>query len=508
MKHKNFLVAFGFVVALTLFTGLAYTMADFYNMPFRGMRDLCVIIAQFLTVEVAVFLLMWLLSSNKYVFAVVMPLFVLACSVAAYFRYTAHVSITAATFDLALTNDLRTSMDVITWPLILFVLLSEVVAVGCIYIRFKYVVFRRSWLQMIVSGLGLYLFVSIPGIGLPVTNRLPLVIYFSYAEYCDNHNIVEQNRSAFKGKAVCADDSIDVVFILGETLRAKNMQVNGYARPTTPYLMKDSNVVSLPNIYSEYGFTHVSVPYLLTRACPNNKQAAYKERSFIDIFKKAGYYTSWIANQESVETFIYFMNEADSLIYANNGKSPYVYERWLDGDVLPILDRQLANGHLASRRLTIIHTIGSHWWYNSHYPQSYARWKPELKSRVLSANTKEEFYNSYDNTVLYSDYFWHEVRKRYLHRNAIIIYLSDHAENLGENGIFGHGQEGKALHYPGCWIWMSDIYRTKHPDKWSALEKNRTKPYNSAFLFHTILDAGTISTPYIDPKYDLFWLKL
>ena len=503
MKHKNFIAACCFMVVLTLFTGLAYTFADFYNMPFRGVKDLCVIIAQFLTVEVAVCLLMWLMSCNKYVFAVTMPLFVLACSAAAYFRYTAHVTITAATFDLALTNDLRTSMDVITLPLILFIVLSEVVAAVCIYVRFKYVVFRRSWLQMIVSAIGLYLFVSIPGLGMPVLNRLPMVIFSAYAEYCDNRNIIEQDRPPFSGKAVCGDDSIDVVFILGETLRAKNMQVNGYARPTTPYLMKDSNVVSLPHVYSEYGFTHVSVPYLLTRACPSNKQAAYRERSFIDIFKKAGYYTSWIANQESVETFIYFMNEADSLIYVNNGKSPYVFDRWLDGDVLPVLDRQLANKHLPARRLTIIHTIGSHWWYNSHYPQSYARWKPELKSRVLSANSKEEFYNSYDNTVLYSDYFWHEVRKKYLHRNAIIIYLSDHAENLGENGIYGHGVDAEALHYPGCWIWMSDLYRKKHPDKWRNLEKNSMKHYNSAFLFHTMLDAGTISTSYIDPKYDL-----
>lgn len=64
------------------------------------------------------------------------------------------------------------------------------------------------------------------------------------------------------------------------------MQINGYHRATTPFLMTDSNIVSMPHIYSEYGFTHTSVPYLLTRACPKNLDAAYKERSFIDIFKK------------------------------------------------------------------------------------------------------------------------------------------------------------------------------------------------------------------------------
>ena len=117
---------------------------------------------------------------------------------------------------------------------------------------------------------------------------------------------------------------------------------------------------------------------------------------------------------------------------------------------------------------------------------------------------KEEFFNSYDNSVLYSDFFWNEVRNRFRNRNATIIYLSDHAESLGEKGIFGHGEEAEALHYPGCWIWMSNKYKANYPNKWKALQNNKNKKYNSAFLFHSILDAGDITTPYIDKKYDIF----
>lgn len=84
-----------------------------------------------------------------------------------------------------------------------------------------------------------------------------------------------------------------------------------------------------------------------------------------------------------------------------------------DEDILPLLDKQIQNKNFGRRNLFILHTIGSHWWYNIHYTHQYARWKPELKSRVLSANTKEEFFNSYDNSVLYSDFFWNEVRNRF-----------------------------------------------------------------------------------------------
>lgn len=504
MKQKQLYKSVLFLIGLTLLSGVLYTMGDFYNMPFRGMKDLFILIAQFLVIEIAIFLFMWCIASNKYVFAILYPIYTLACSVATYFRYTAQISLTAATIDLSITNDFRTTMDVVTIPLILFVIVTELICIGIIYIRIKYIRFSHSWLQFILAFIGLTLYISIPRISLPIKRRIPFVIYFSINDYLDNRNIIEENRPAFKQKGICKSDSIDVVFIIGETLRSKNMQINGYHRAPTPFLMTDSNIVSMPHIYSEYGFTHTSVPYLLTRACPKNLDAAYKERSFIDIFKKAGFHTTWIANQESIDTYVYFMKETDSLIYVNNGKSVYIFDQWLDEDILPLLDKQIQNKNFGRRNLFILHTIGSHWWYNIHYTRQYARWKPELKSRVLSANTKEEFFNSYDNSVLYSDFFWNEVRNRFRNRNATIIYLSDHAESLGEKGIFGHGEEAEALHYPGCWIWMSNKYKANYPNKWKALQNNKNKKYNSAFLFHSILDAGDITTPYIDKKYDIF----
>lgn len=503
-SKKSFWRALLFLLVLTIYVGLSYTLSDFYEMPIKGVKDLCVTFAQFITIEFAIFLLMWLLSCNKYVFAVGFPLFTLMCSLATYFRYTAHVCLTADTVGLALVNDVRTTMDVITVPLILFILLNECVCLGAIYVRFKYVQFKYEYIQMLLSLVLVGIYINIPQIGMPINNRIPFVIYAAVSEYFGNKAIIDENRPAFKKTAVCGSDSVDVVFILGETLRSKNMQINGYGRATTPYLLKDSNIVSMPHIYSEYGFTHTSVPYLLTRACPKHLDVAYKERSFIDLFKKAGFYTTWITNQESVATFIYFINEADSLIYANSGKSVYVFDQWLDADLLPHLDRQIQKKPSHHKNLYVLHTIGSHWWYKAHYPRQFAKWKPELKSRVLSSNTEEEFINSYDNSVLYSDYFWNEVRNRFRNHNAIIIYLSDHAESLGENGIFGHGEDSEALHYPGCWIWMSPIYKKNHADKWIHLQKNAQKRYNSAFLFHSILDAGDISTPYLEKQYDIF----
>jgi glucan phosphoethanolaminetransferase (alkaline phosphatase superfamily) len=112
--------------------------------------------------------------------------------------------------------------------------------------------------------------------------------------------------------------------------------------------------------------------------------------------------------------------------------------------------------------------------------------------------------NSYDDTILYSDYVWNQIINRVRNKNAIVIYLSDHSENLGEDGIFGHGKEHWALHYPACWIWYSDKFKTHYPDKTAALSKNRMKKYNSDFLFHSIIDAADINCKYINHSKDIF----
>ena len=493
-----------FVALLSVVVGLLFTMADFYDMPFRNTRDLLVIAAQFGVVETATFLFLWIISSNRYVFAAVFPVFTLACAATSYFRYTANVTLTPMAIDLAIVNDARTTMDVVTWQLIVFMLVCLAASVAAVVWGWRRVDVEHWWAQFAVAAVAFGVYMNIPKFAPPIHGRIPFVIYYAADSWLSNRQVAQERRPAFGGPAVCHSDTIDVVLIIGETLRSKNMQVNGYARPTTPHLAEESGAVSMPNIYSEYGFTHTSVPYILTRACPDHANRAYRERSFIDIFKRAGYRTTWIANQESVETFAYFMGEADSLVYLNSGKSVYVFDQWLDGDILPALDRQIAAQRDSAHRLFIIHTIGSHWWYKAHYPRSFARWQPELKSRVMSANTHEEFVNSYDNTVLYSDWFWQQVRDRFRKRNAIVVYLSDHSENLGENGIYGHGEDTAPLHYPGCWIWMSDSYRATHPGKWAALNANRNRRYNSAFLFHSIIDAGDITTRYTERKYDIF----
>lgn len=495
-KESFFYVIFCAINALLY--GIFFIYPDFHDMPINGIADVFFVVAQWLLVVLACFALIGALVANKYIFALLYPIITFLCSIAAFFRFTANIVVQGVSIELALVNDIRTSAEVVSIWLILFVLLSTLASIFMVWFRFKHIYIKHNVAMFFVSCALLFSLLSYYRVARPILARTPFNIYVAITDYISSRNIALQQRPPFKGSFKFAplntnkwqENNLKVVFILGETAAANHLSINGYKRETTPHLDTLKNVVSLKYVYSQYGFTHTSVPYTLTPADAQNTKLAYTSRSFFDIFKRAGFNTTWIANQEAVDTYAFFMKEANNLLYANAGKSVYVFSKWLDEDMLPLYYKQLKKQHSLS--LILLHCIGSHWWYNAHTTEKFEKFKPVATSRVFSSNSPQQLINSYDNTIIYSDNFWFNVIKPLINQRAIVFYLSDHAENLGEDGIWGHGAEHKALHYPAAWVWFSDSYQKTFPQKVEALKANANKKLNSSFLFHSIIDAANI----------------
>ena len=500
---KDIIKYSAFVTALTMLYAFTFILIDFIDTPISNLTDVFQITAKWGFIVICSFILLYFIAANKYLFAFAFPLLTLSCTGLSYFRVVLNVQLTQMVLDLAVVNDFRTSWEAISWQLILFLLLSIGISWVLVVYRWKHIHLKHEWIHLLASFCVLFIMNSFWQISLPLSRYTPYSIYYSVKGYFENRRIIAEERPEFTEPCICNSDSLTVVFVLGESLNVNHMQINGYERHTTPYLVKEKNVVSYTHIYSEYGYTHESVPYLLTRADHENPDLGYEERSFISILKKAGFHTTWLANQESINTYTYFMNESDSLVYISNGKNLFLFEKWLDEDILPHYQNILDEPY--SRNFLLVHTVGSHWYYNNHYPDSFMHYQPVIKSKVISSNTHEEMVNAYDNTVLYSDYIWHQLIEALRERKAILIYLADHSENMGEDGHYVHGDgDWPAQHYPGCFVWYSDKYREAYPEKIEALKQNKDKEYNSSFLFHSILDACDIKTSYINQKEDIF----
>lgn len=290
--------------------------------------------------------------------------------------------------------------------------------------------------------------------------------------------------------------------MIGESLRSDHVSLNGYERNTFPNLGKDTSVVSLPNVYTEAWCTHTSVPHIVTNADSLHNDRAYHEQSFITLFKKAHYHTSWLSNQDANKSYVYFMHEADTCIMGNATKSMYNFDLWLDTELLSAIKETLDRHD--EKKLLVIHSIGSHWWYRSHYPDSLAVFRPEIDSRVLSDLSKTQLINSYDNTIIATDDFLYKIIELLRHRNALMVYISDHGEALGENGNYLHADNYPQLHNPACLVWYSSIYKDMYPEKVANLRKSASKRWLTDAIFHSVLDGATIDYEGLQQSQSFF----
>lgn len=492
-----------FAVLITLFIGIAFTSSDFITSPTYNFKDKIILFLQWIIIVAAFFPIFYFLSINKYIFAIFFPIICILSSILMYFRYATGTIFTTMIFDAALDNDKNVTLQLITTWLFITVFISLTISILFVIIRFKKIgKVRFYWIHFLCSIVLFTIVLFIPRISRPMKERIPLNLFYIPQRYFSEKNEIKKERSILTENIICPKEHPIVVFIIGESLRPDHLSLNGYERNTTPYLSQKDNLVSMNNIYSEYTHTNQSIAHILTRADSINPELADKERSFIDIFKKCGYKTFWLANQEPAKTYIYFMNECDTIIFGNINKSYYVFDKWTDNLLLPAFDSIIKNRNESN--LLILHTIGSHWYYNSHYTDDFQQFLPTTKSRITTSNTKEEMINSYDNTVLYTDYFISKIIDKLEDKNAILIYLSDHGESLGENGIWLHANNNYIEHNTACFVWLSKKNLILNYEKYNKLLNNKNKHYRSDFLFHSILDISNIKSDIINKDMSIF----
>ena len=480
-----------FILSLTIGYGLLFVIWEFLDIPCSGFIDFLILVLQWGIITLASFPLFLLLGINRYVFFVSFPVIVLLSGVFAYFRYSLHITLTPMLIDLIAVNDAGFGIGFMNLKLFLFVLIALLYSLFAVYWRFSKIQVSSLCLLFVFHGVG-----KLSG---SISQRMPASFFYVLKDYMLQRR-TQGTRIDFKGDIHCNVDTLTAIVVLGESLRADHLQLNGYRRNTTPLLASDVRICSFPNVYTKEVFTHTSLPVILTRADSIDDKRAQTEQSFISLFKKVGFRTSWLASQEPVNTYSDFMHEADTLIYANEGKNVYMFDKWLDGALLPFYQKELEYSN--PRKLIVLHTIGSHWWYNSHFEKEV--FSPVLRSKNISSSTQEAIVNSYDNTILYTDCFLHQLIEELKDEVAILIYLSDHGESLGENEKYLHAEDNEPLHYPAAFVWYSVKYENLFPQKIEAMKRNAVKHVTTSFMFHSILDASSITSAYLDEEQSIF----
>ena len=504
MQKKNWWKYALWVVVATIWTAVCFIAPDFIDNPIESLRSLCTVLGFIGACSIAALLLLYVIGANRYVTVVLLPVWALLGSALAFYRVGYHIAFTPMIIDVTLHTNPEEAMGVISWQLIAWVVLHLLICGVLIWWRWTKIDVRRSWAHILI---GLLLFTGYVNVKHSLTSivlnqRFPCNIGYHTYSYLLSFQCESEIRIVPNYEVKDMADSLTVVFVLGESTRADHLQLNGYERATTPLLAARANVVSFPHIFSEQTYTDICLPYMLSRADSAHREYQYNECSFIRILGETGFATAWLSSQDKCEVYASFISESDTMQFVNVGKSVYVYSEWLDEALLGALDSVYMPR--PARTFYVLHTIGSHWYYNAHCPERLQRFQPTTTNRVVTNNSIERLINSYDNTVLYIDYFLDAVIRSVEDECALVVFQSDHGEALGEEGYYLHGHEIPCVQNPACVVWYSERYAARYPEKIAALHANKDKRYRTDYLFYSLLSAAGIEAEGETEEMNIF----
>ncbi|RVU35345.1 hypothetical protein EOE67_14300 [Rheinheimera riviphila] len=300
------------------------------------------------------------------------------------------------------------------------------------------------------------------------------------------------------------------VLVIGETLRPDRLQLNGYARATTPRLAGLGDVVSFTDMISPWSWTRMSVPVIISRKSAQDQQYFSSEKSFVAAFAEAGFATAWLSTQSPLgvhdSSVALHAAEAEQVQYLN----PVGYKKagFYDEVLVKAVQRVLAQN--AQKQLIVLHTLGSHFSYADRYPDNFDLFQPSGKHQAIGMHdraNKEMLNNAYDNTVAYTDQLLFNLIKTLQQQDAIssFIYVSDHGENLfdGECSKSGHGHHTEYDYRVAALWWGSKQFRQHYPEIAQQIAMNRQQPLSTNQIFHSMLHLAQIGYPTAQPELSL-----
>lgn len=486
-----------FYLLLNIAFAVFITLASFVHLPLFEAKDYLFFFAQFVAIQFSVFGFLYVLSLNRYLFAIVFPLIFVVLAIVGYWVYTQDIAITQSVIQASLETKPSIAIELISFPFILYVLASLVVTFFLVKRHQKIAVNPWKSPLLILAFLGILCYPTIEHYKLGAFNRrLPFNVITATEDYFNKNNLILTPISTpIKAKA----DSLNVIFILGESVRADHMQLNGYRRATNPLLSKRKNIISFPNTYTPLTYTAVSVPQILTDATLTDDYSRPKY-SLIDVLNRANIPTLWLGNQTPEKSYEVFIKQSKSHEIIDLFHSELSFKKAHDEALIPLFQKAFTPYR---NQFTTLHMIGSHWWYETRYPDAFRLFQPVIKSKYIPSNSTLEMINSYDNTIVYLDYFLNKTIQQVekYSSNTLIIYLSDHGELLGENNLWLHAQPGKESEHPAMLLWYSDTFEKKHHEWVSKLQLNKDKKINLDFFFPSILNLFKIEgIPYDKTK--------
>jgi lipid A ethanolaminephosphotransferase len=298
-----------------------------------------------------------------------------------------------------------------------------------------------------------------------------------------------------------------IVVVVGETARAANFSLGGYARATNP-LLAQRDVFYFTDVTSCGTATATALPCMFSEL-PRGEfdlPAARRRDSVLDIAQRAGVAVRWIENQTGCK------GVCDRV--PNELAQPYhpascSEGECLDETLLHALDALLPR--TGADTLLVLHAMGSHGpAYHRRVPPGRAVFQPACNTARIETCSDEQIVNAYDNSILYTDYVLAGLIDRLAAAQAVdsvLLYVSDHGESLGERGLYLHGQPYRLApavqKQVPMLLWFSRNALSGLRIDRECLQGLLREPHSHDHLSHTLLGLTRIETEAYRGNLDL-----
>jgi len=470
----------------------------------------------------ALIVILLTIVSSRYILKPVIIVSLILASLIAYFMQSYNIVIDKTMIENTLQTDIHESMDLFSLKLLVYLGLLGLLPS---YLIYRTPIVHRTFKTELLSRIKLIL------IHLLVIVLLLFGFSKFYTSFFREHkvlrlytnpvtaiyNLVSYSYDQLKDKNIpmqkigldavqIKDDTKRkiVIMVVGEAARSDHFSLNNYSKKTNPLLEKE-DIINFSKMYSCGTTTAVSVPCMFSVYDRDeyDSQKGHNTYNVLDILSHAGIEILWRDNNsdsKGVALRVPYKN------YRTAKLNTVCDTECRDIGMIKGLKKVIAKNN--KDILIVLHQMGNHGpAYYKRYPEAFKKFTPECKTNQLEACTREEINNAYDNAILYTDYFLSNVisfLKGYEDKaQTTMIYMADHGESLGENGLYLHGLPyfiaPDHQKHVGSVMWFG---KNSPIDK-KKIKKISDQPYSQDNLFSTLLGLFDVRTKVYKKKMDI-----
>jgi len=287
----------------------------------------------------------------------------------------------------------------------------------------------------------------------------------------------------------------------------------GYYLNTNPILkrLSDSdNLNVFTDVVSPYNFTSEVFKLILSLKSQEDSLYWADTPLFPTILKKSGWGSFFYSNQiikKNGDAWDFeigcYLNNRDIEDQTFSGRNDKRHKY----DIELIEDYDSLSYKLLEHNFIIFSLVGQHMKYNERFPPEYTYFTPDSINRNDLSMSQKQVIADYDNATRYNDYVVNEIFNKFKDNDAVVIYMSDHGEE-----VFDYRIQIDRTHEPLIFpdmaryqfeipfmIWTSDTFKVKHPELNEKIRNSVNRPFLTDDVPHLILDLAANQTKWFDP---------